>query len=196
MNYRADDHVSKSGYHTVMWHCTCDCGNEVVVRGKCLSSGATKSCGCLAKELLSERASKHHGYGSRLYAIWNSMRQRCNNANHAAYKNYGGRGIRICPEWDDYAIFREWSYTAGYDENAPRGLCTLDRIDVDGNYTPDNCRWISMKEQSNNKRDTPYFELDGVTHTLQEWSNITGIKYETLWRRYNAGWSSERALKK
>lgn len=192
---RADDNISDSGYHTVMWNCTCDCGNEVVIRGKCLTGGVTNSCGCLAKELLSERASKHHGYGTRLYAVWNSMRQRCNNKNHRAYPNYGGRGINICNEWDDYAVFREWAIASGYDETAARGTFTLDRINTDGNYCPENCRWANMKEQTNNRRCTPYYEIDGERHTLLEWSKITGIKYETLWRRYDMGWDAERALK-
>lgn len=193
---RAEDHVCKSGYHTVMWNCVCDCGNEVVVRGKCLASGATMSCGCLQKELFAERTSKHHGFGTRLYAIWNSMRQRCNNPNHAAYHNYGGRGIKICKEWDDFAVFREWAYSSGYDDSAPRGSCTLDRINVDDGYYPENCRWVSMREQSRNKRDTCFYELNGERHSLMEWSEITGIKYSTLFKRYKDGWSPEAALEK
>ena len=144
-----------------MWMCTCDCGNKVVVRGKCLTGGATQSCGCMAKELLSKQSSKHHGFGTRLYSVWNSMRQKCNNGNHKSYSNYGGRGINICNEWDNFDTFRKWAYEAGYDEAAPRGVLTLDRIDVNGNYCPENCRWVNMKEQSSNRRCTPYYKLDG-----------------------------------
>lgn len=192
---RAEDNISNSGYRTVMWNCVCDCGNHTTVRAKCLNSGVTKSCGCLARELVSKRASIHHDTGTRLYAIWNSMRQRCNNPNHSSYYNYGGRGIRICPERDDYSVFREWSYRNGYNKNAKRGECTLDRIDVNGGYDPQNCGWIDMKHQCNNKRDTLYYSLGMDCHSLKEWSDITGIKYCTLWRRYKAGWSAERALK-
>ncbi len=192
---RAEDKVSQSGRHRVMWRCVCDCGNEVVVRGTCLSRGETQSCGCLARDLLSNRASKHHGFGTRLYTVWDSMRQRCNNSNNKSYHNYGGRGIKICKEWDDFGAFRQWAYKTGYDENAPRGKCTLDRIDVNGDYCPENCRWANMKEQSSNRRCTPYYELNGEKHTILEWAEITGIKYPTLWARYNRGWNAERALK-
>ena len=190
----AEDLVSKSGYHTVMWRCRCDCGNIVTVRGKCLRQGVTKSCGCLQREELSARVSKHRGFGSRLYAIWNSMRQRCNNPNHKAYKNYGGRGITICDEWDDYAVFREWAFSAGYDETAPRGTYTLDRIDVDSGYSPENCRWASMREQSNNKRNTIFIEYEGETLPLIEWSRRLGLDYTTAWKRYSNGLSPNEIL--
>lgn len=115
------------------------------------------------------------------------MRQRCNNLNHKSYYNYGGRGIHICLEWDDFAVFRDWAIRSGYDESAPRGVYTLDRIDVDGPYCPDNCRWADMKTQSVNKRDTIRLECDGSVRTLKEWSDITGIRYDTLWKRYSRG---------
>lgn len=150
----------------------------------------------MQRELMSKRASKHNGFGTRLYSIWNSMRQRCNNANSKAYRNYGGRGITICPEWDDYSVFRDWAYSSGYDDSAMRGECTLDRVDVDGPYSPDNCRWATMRLQSNNKRNTPTYELNGETRSLAEWAEITGVKYQTLFRRYKSGWSAERALKR
>ena len=191
----AADKVSATGYHTAMWECLCDCGERVVVRGKCLTQGVTKSCGCLQREEMSARASRNGGFGSRLYAIWNSMRQRCHNHNNNAYHNYGGRGISICDEWDDFASFREWAYMTGYDENAPRGALTLDRIDVDGDYSPDNCRWSSMKTQSNNKRETLYLEHNHERRTLSEWASVTGIDYTTLWRRYHNGLSSNEILK-
>ena len=191
---RADDNVCKSGYRTAMWRCVCDCGNEVVVRGKSLSGGVTKSCGCLARDVVASKAKKHGGFGTRLYAIWNSMRQRCNNNNHHSFLNYGGRGITICDEWNDYAVFREWAHKSGYDESSPRGMCTLDRIDVNDSYNPDNCRWVDMRVQSNNKRQTLTYTLNGVTHSLTEWSDITGIKYQTLWKRYKAGKNAEQAL--
>lgn len=185
--YRSQDNIAPSGYKTVMWQCKCDCGKDVIVRGKCLSDGTTKSCGCFAKELMSQRMSKHSGFGTRLYAVWNSMRQRCNNPKNRAYPNYGGRGVSICDEWDDFAAFRDWALLAGYDENAKRGKFTLDRIDVDGNYTPENCRWADMSIQTNNRRETVYITYEDETHALTDWAKITGIKYHTLWRRYKKG---------
>lgn len=177
-----------------MWRCKCDCGNTVVVRGKCLSQGVTKSCGCLAKELLAQRASKHHGFGTRLYAVWNSMRQRCNNKNHHAYCNYGARGISICKEWNDYSNFRDWAESVGYDENAERGQFTLDRIDVNGSYSPENCRFVDMRIQTNNRRETIWIDFRGEHRPLAEWADITGIKYQTLWRRYKKGLHSPEDL--
>lgn len=178
-----------------MWNCKCECGNCVTVRGTSLTGGITKSCGCLRKELASKKHSKHNGYGTRLYAIWDSMRQRCNNKNCRAYHNYGGRGIKICDEWNDFANFKEWAINSGYDNTAKRGTCTLDRINVNENYSPENCRWNTMKEQSNNKRNTIYMTVNNETHSLLEWASITGIKYDTLWKRYKKyGWSPERVV--
>lgn len=191
---RSDDKVSSSGYRTVMWRCICDCGVEKDIRAKCLTGGQSKSCGCLQRELIGDRARKHGRIGSRLYAIWNSMRQRCNNEKNRAYQNYGGRGIKICEEWDSFATFEMWALSNGYDENAERGEYTLDRIDVNKGYSPDNCRFEDMGRQANNKRDTVYYELDGVKLPLSDWARITGIKYCTLWARYKRGWSAERAL--
>lgn len=159
-----------------------------------MKSGDTKSCGCLQKEGVSQRFSKHHGFGTRLYAIWDSMRQRCNNQNHRAYHNYGGRGITVCKEWDDYDAFRVWAYKSGYDDSVPRGVLTLDRVDVDGGYSPKNCRWVNMKTQSSNKRGTLYLEYDGVSKPLIDWAREKNIKYSTAWRRYSRGWPPERIL--
>lgn len=184
---RAEDQVCKDGYRNVMWNCRCDCGNEKAVRAKTLVSGQSKSCGCLQKELTSERAQKHGGFGTRLYHVWNSMRQRCNNPNSQAYHNYGGRGITICPEWDDYNVFREWAVGAGYDESAKRGEYTLDRIDVNKGYCPENCRFVNMHEQVNNRRNTIFVECDGDKYSLSEWAEIKGVNYYTLFQRYKQG---------
>lgn len=140
----------------IMWVCKCDCGNTKSVASTHLRSGAVKSCGCLHNELLSKR-SKTHGATigrneERLYGVWKCMKQRCENPNAGGYKNYGGRGIRVCEQWHDYSNFREWAFDNGYDSEAPRGKCTLDRIDNDGCYEPDNCRWVDMFVQANNKR--------------------------------------------
>lgn len=184
---RAPDKITQRGYHHIMWRCVCECGTEKAVRGKTLTSGESQSCGCLQKELLSQRASKHNGFGTRLYAIWNSMRQRCNNPNHHAYHNYGGRGIQICSEWDDYSVFRDWALSSGYDENASRGEFTLDRIDVDRGYSPDNCRWAGMREQADNRRDSIIVTYNGDTHPLTVWAELLGINYQTLWKQYKQG---------
>ena len=192
--HREADQILPSGYKNVMWKCRCDCGREIITRSKSLLHGVTQSCGCLVKDLLSQRAGKHYKSGTRLYAIWDSMRERCNNPNNHSYKNYGGRGITIVSEWDDYEKFYEWAISSGYDETAKRGLCTLDRINVNGCYSPENCRWATIKKQSNNKRNTILLTYNNTTCSLSEWAEQVNIKYQTLWRRYKAGWNVEKIL--
>ncbi len=134
----------------IVWHCKCDCGNECDVRSSSLISGHTKSCGCLRPKVIT----KHGDYGSRLYWVWRGMKSRCKNPKHKEYKHYGGRGITFCKDWNDYSKFKEWAIASGYDKNARQYDCTIDRIDVDGNYEPNNCRWVDMKIQQNNKRNS------------------------------------------
>lgn len=193
--YRDKDNVSPSGYKSVMWRCKCDCGNEITVRAKSLVNGMTKSCGCFRREEMARKASKHNGFGTRLYHIWDSMRQRCNNPRNNAYCNYGGRGIKICKEWDNFSNFREWALQTGYDETAPRGKFTIDRIDVNGDYSPNNCRWADMKEQTKNRRESIYLVYNGQRKTLMEWCQLLDIKYQTAWRRYSRGLPVELILK-
>ena len=132
---------------------------------------------------------KHGGKGTRLYGIWKSIRERCNTKTCRIYKNYGGRGISICKEWDDFKVFREWSLLNGYNDEL-----TIDRIDVNGNYEPSNCRWATYKQQANNKRTNHNITYKGETKTLTEWADYTGIKVGTIWMRLKKGWSVDRAL--
>ncbi len=150
---RAPDRVTPSGQHSVMWNAVCDCGNERTVNGSSLKQGLTNSCGCILSERMEKRNTVHGGRNSRLYAIWHSMKQRTENPKAHSYRWYGARGISVCDEWKDgFGAFQSWAIKTGYDPDAPRGKSTLDRIDPDGDYCPDNCRWVDMHVQNSNKR--------------------------------------------
>lgn len=172
------------------WLCVCDCGGYAVARGSHLKSGNVTSCGCRMGHIT------HGESGTRLYAIWNNMRERCRNPKTREYPRYGGRGIKVCDEWmNDFQAFYDWAMANGYDETAPRGQCTLDRIDNDGNYRPENCRWATAKVQANNTRRTRFIEFNGERHSVSEWARRLGMNQSTLSMRINKyGWSAEKAL--
>lgn len=177
----------------ILWKCKCDCGNEIVARSDCLRRGVTKSCGCYSRDVHSEQLKKqavtHKGSNDRLYRIWSGMRSRCGNETHSSYHNYGARGIMVCEEWEhSYPAFKKWAIENGYDENAKRGDCTLDRIDVNGNYCPENCRFISNAEQCNNTRRNHLVTLNGETKTFTQWLNEIGIERSTVYGRIDRGW--------
>lgn len=151
---RADDYIAPNGKKHIRWKCLCDCGQETTADVCQLVQGHTKSCGCLHNELLQTGNVKHGGRYDRLYKVYANMKNRCYNQNSNDYQYYGARGIKICTEWlNDYTAFKNWAYANGYDDSAQHGQCTIDRIDVNGNYEPSNCRWVSMSVQSKNRRN-------------------------------------------
>ena len=172
-----DRDLSKPG---VWWNCRCDCGNLKSIRSGQLRYGHTHSCGCLRDEMLKEHNKPTHGEtNTRLYSIWRGMKKRCYQPTSAGYKNYGGRGIKVCDGWiSSYESFRDWSLANGYVD----GL-TLDRIDSDGNYEPSNCRYASYIEQENNKRNSHFIEVNGVKLTIAQWARITNTPPSTLKNR-------------
>lgn len=175
----------------IYWKCQCDCGNECFVRGDHLKRGQTRSCGCFNAEVSSKRHKAHGLTGSRLFNIWVSMRQRCNNPRDQAYNRYGGRGITVCDEWkDNFQVFYSWAISNGY---AP-GL-SIDRIDNDKGYCPENCRWATSREQARNRRGGHLITFQGETLTMVEWAEKMKIPLHVLSfriTRYN--WPVWRAL--
>lgn len=173
--------------------CKCDCGNYCTPTPSSLKSG-TKSCGCIKTTASKERCITHGMANTRLYNVWSNIKARCNCKTNDSYPRYGGRGIKLCKEWDDFETFYRWAYENGYDENAEYGKCTIDRIDVNGNYEPSNCRWVDSYTQGNNKRNNIRLEYDGETHSLKEWSEKVHIKYSILLKRYHSGWGVAEIL--
>lgn len=177
---------SKNG--RTRWLCVCDCGKNVVVDGKSLTSGNTKSCGCQKRDSaikFNHETKRRHGESfSRLYKIWHSMKCRC---SQDIFKNHKGRGIRVCEEWlRSYESFRDWAILNGY-----RDDLTIDRIDVNKNYEPNDCQWATTKEQSRNKRTNRII----LGKTLVEWSEITGLNSSTIAGRIDKlGWSEKKAI--
>lgn len=171
------------------WLCKCDCGNTVVVSVGRLRSEKTQSCGCIWRGAIIEANTTHNQSKTRLYRTWNNMLNRCRNANTDSYSRYGGRGIRVCEDWHSFELFRDWAVNNGYADNL-----SIDRKNVDGDYEPDNCRWIPMSEQAGNTRKNRRFTINGVTKTAAEWARDSGVNYKRLMDRIYRGWDIERAL--
>lgn len=180
-------HINK--HRQKIWDCFCECGNNCKVATSSLTSGHSKSCGCNRRKNIVIAVTKHKQSKNRLYRIWCNMKTRCYNKNSSVYKNYGGRGIQVCSDWKDYKVFSEWASKNGYNEKL-----TLDRIDNNKGYSPDNCRWISFEEQQCNKRNNVYLCYQGKTLSMVEWSKLLGIKYDTLQYRYHKGFTVEKIL--
>lgn len=178
-------------YGKAFWLCLCDCGNTAIVSGDKLRREKTKSCGCLQAEKRRMGIHRTHGLSeTRLYSIWCNMKARCNNPKVDSFKYYGAKGITVCDSWRKFENFFKWANETGYND----GL-TIERIDVNGDYKPENCKWIKPEEQSLNKTNSHHLTISGNKKTIKEWSSESGIKYDTIERRINAyGWSAESAV--
>lgn len=172
-------HTKPSGQKVTMWTCKCDCGKVVDVAGNKLRSGHTTSCGCHRHEL-----NYKHGYGgTRLHKIWVGMIHRCYDSKTKSYENYGGRGIKVCKEWlDDFMVFYNWANNNGYQDDL-----SIDRIDVNKNYEPSNCRWADVETQANNTRKNVMVKIYNKNLSLSQWAKMYGMKYSCLYSRWYKG---------
>lgn len=174
------------------WICRCDCGNVKSVNGSSLRRGLTKSCGCQNSELTSKRCRIYKGDKAkeRLHSIWHGMKERCSRKTCISYPLYGAIGISVCDEWENsFFAFYEWAVQNGYSDEL-----SLDRINNSVGYSPDNCRWVTAKEQSNNTKRNVFLTYNGETKTVAQWAEITGIKQHTIANRKRNGWTDEECL--
>lgn len=174
-----------------MYDARCSCGTLRTMRVDVIREGRSLSCGCKKAEKISKAFTVHSGSKKhpKEYKSWKEMRQRCNNTNHKKYKDYGGRGISICKEWDDFTVFI-------HDMGERQLNTSIGRIDNNGNYEPSNCRWETPLQQANNTRRNIIIEHNGESLTISQWSNITGIKKGTIQRRFHSGKNSQQILGK
>lgn len=166
--------------------CECECGNIIITSKDRLKIGRTRSCGCLCKET----HTKHNISHTRIYRIWCNIKGRCLNKKYPFYNNYGGRGIKICDEWKGNPVsFYNWAMANGYKDDL-----SIDRIDNNGNYEPNNCRWATKQEQNKNQRRTRFITYRGKRKCLTDWAKEVGIDRNTLRYRLNSGWGIEKSL--
>lgn len=176
--------------HVPYWECQCDCGKTHIVCGTSLTRGYTRSCGCFHDEMARNRATKHGDTHTGLYYVWQSMLKRCSDLHNKNYKNYGGRGIAVCLDWHDYKEFRSWALKTGY----KKGL-SIDRIDNNGNYCPENCRWATRSQQNDNTRRTIKIKYHNKTQSLTAWCKELGLKRDTIYARIHSyGWPIQKAF--
>lgn len=170
------------------WLCQCDCGNQKILYGKDIKNGNTKSCGCsLRKKKYDKETEK---IMKRLQNIYYCMKQRCYKKNNPTYKYYGARGVTICEEWlKDINNFHNWAMSSGYKNNL-----TIERIDVNGNYEPNNCKWVTKTQQGYNRTNTVSYTIDNQTKCLSEWCKIYNINYEVVYKRLKRGQDIKEAL--
>lgn len=166
------------------WVCKCDCGNMKTVRSDSLLCGAIKSCGCIKRKQDEVNLTKNHRHkmsGTRIYAEWQGMKGRCYNKGSARYADWGGRGIEVCEQWrNSFESFYTWAMANGYQDNL-----TIDRIDNNGNYCPENCRWVGQQEQCRNRRSNINITIGNSTRTLMEWCEIFQVDYTNVNARYH-----------
>lgn len=186
-------HIGKDKHNNAIWQCTCSCGNIINIRGATLRRGKANSCGCLHKELTKQLAKNniiHNMSNTRLYRIWQGMKSRCYYKQNNRYKYYGANGIKVCDKWlNNFQAFYDWGMSNGYKDDL-----TIDRIDVNDDYKPCNCRWVTKSEQQRNKRNNKMYTINGETRCLSEWCEKLNLNYNTVSSRLHRNYTIEKAL--
>lgn len=186
------EYAGKTNNGKTLWKCNCDCGEIAIIRSDRLKSGETKSCGCERKEKSAERMTIHGNSCKRLYKIWRGIINRTSNPKTKVYERYGARGILICEEWKkSFETFERWALENGYEDTL-----TIDRINSNGDYCPENCRWTDWKTQENNRRNVKKFLYNGEVKTIPELAEKADIRTETLRERINNGMEIHNAVEK
>ncbi|WP_312130157.1 hypothetical protein [Lysinibacillus capsici] len=184
-------YASPSGNRRPYWKVRCTCGNETVKSAYDVYSGHTKSCGCLHKTNTSKARKKHGEADTRLYYIWENMKKRCYNPKSDRYENYGARGIKVCDEWlEDYSNFSEWAHASGYEKHL-----TIERKDLNQNYCPENCTWITHKEQAQNRSTNKWVIIDGKKYSPIELEELYKIPVKTIYARIARGDTGENVVR-
>lgn len=187
--------VGRNKQRQATWLCQCECGNQITVVGCYLRGKRVMSCGCLRKDNLLKSITKHNKSRDKIYKVFTGMKARCYNKNSIEYKNYGARGIKICEEWlNNFLNFYDWAIANGYDENAEHGKCTIDRIDVNGDYCPNNCRFVSNLIQQRNKRNNRFIEYKGIKLCVSDWEKRLNFSQGTIKTRIKNGWSIKQII--
>ena len=194
---KAEDYIKTDGSRIPMWKCKCSCeaGTICIKSEYNLLEGYTHSCGCLRIEKTIESHKTHGDSKSRLYYVWEKMIRRCYDESNSSYKNYGNRGITVCQEWkNSYESFKKWAINNGYDKTANRGEFTIERIDNNGNYSPNNCKLANMHEQGNNKRNNRIITIGDISLTVSQWADKLNMPKKIIYSRLHSGWSEYDAL--
>lgn len=181
--------LAKSNNNKTMVRCVCDCGTYKDVNLQNILRGLSTGCGCRAREENRKKMTTHGETSTKLHGVWTTMKNRCNNPNVKSYKDYGGRGIKVCSEWESFESFSAWAKANGYEE----GL-ELNRLDNDGDYSPQNCRWDTKVVNMNNTRRTKRYIYNGKEYTVRELADISGLKPHLIYSRLKRGWSAEDAI--
>ncbi len=182
--------VENDKYNNPQYLCKCECGTVKIIRGYALKKGASKSCGCLIRETSKINHTLHGLTNTRIFNIWHGLKNRCFLKTNKDFKNYGARGIKVCDEWkNNFMFFYSWAMANGYKDNL-----TIDRIDVNGDYCPKNCRWVDRKTQANNRRSTKKITYKNNTYSITQWARVFRIKKSSLFYRLNKGTPFEKAI--